>query len=370
MSDISKIAHVIGRNAKGGVESVVFNYYSFIDTSKFQFDLIIHSDSPHEIPDNILELGCNVFKIPPYKHLFAYIRALKNIFKNNNYKIVHSHMSTISVFTLLAAKMAKIPVRIAHSHVTAGRGKGEFFRNLSKYTLRLFSRIFPTHLFACSEYAGRWLFGNNAFKKGKITVLHNAIDIKKFIFNESIRNKIRNSLNLSDEFVIGNVGRFVPQKNHDFLIDIFNEIVKKNNKCYLLLIGEGELEEQVKNKVVFLGLQNNVLFLGARNDVNEFFQAMDIFALPSLYEGLGIVAVEAQVSGLPTIVSSRVPGEVKLFNMIEFLSLNDKPEKWAETILSKRDLTCRSIGCESHIKRFSITNEVKKLETIYKEMLK
>jgi len=370
MNDVSRIAHVIGRNAKGGVESVVFNYYNFIDKSKIQFDLIIHNDSVYEIPENILKLGCNVFKVPSYRHLFAYIKSLKIIFKNNNYKIVHSHMSTLSVFTLFAARMANIPVRIAHSHVTAGKGKGEFFRNLLKYTLRLFSRVFPTHLFSCSEYAGRWMFGNNTFEKGKVTVLNNAIDFEKFIFSESTRNKIRNDLNLGDELVVGSVGRFTPQKNHDFLVDIFSEVVKRNKKSTLLLIGDGELKKQIQKKVALLGLQNNVLFLGARDDVNELFQAMDVFVLPSLYEGLGMVAVEAQVSGLPTIVSSRVPNEVKLFDTIEFLNLNEKPEKWAESILSKRDFKRRSISCEQDIKRFSITDEVKRLERIYEGMLK
>jgi len=372
MSDIPRIAHVIGRNSKGGVESVVFNYYNFIDKSRYQFDLIIHNDSPYEIPDDILQLGCKVFKIPSYKYLFNYIKSLKNIFKNNNYKIVHSHMSTLSVFTLFAAKIANIPVRIAHSHVTAGKGKGEFFRNLLKYTLRLLAKVFPTHLFACSEYAGRWMFGNNCFEKGKVIVLNNAIDFKKFIFNESIRDKIRDNLALSDEFVVGNVGRFMPQKNHHYLIDIFNEIVKKDKKSILLLIGDGKLKEQIIKKVSQLGLQNNVLFLNPRDDVHDFFQVMDVFVLPSLYEGLGMVAIEAQISGLPTVVSSRVPNEVNLFDMVEFLDLNEKPERWAEIVLSKRSHKRRGISGEHrpHIKKFSIIDEVKRLETIYEEMLK
>ena len=369
MSNIVRIAQIIGRNAKGGVESVVFNYYNFIDKSKFQFDLIIHSDSPYEIPDDIVQLGCKVYKVPPYKYLFSYIKALKHIFQTGNYEIVHSHMSTISVFTLFAAKMANIPVRIAHSHVTAGKGKGEFLRNIFKYILRLFSKLFPTHLFACSEYAGRWMFGNKAFEEGKITIINNAIDYKKFIYNKKIREKIRNSLNLKDEFVVGSVGRFMPQKNHDFLIDIFYDVFKKNNKSALLLIGDGELRTHIEGKVKRLNLQDNVFFLGVRDDVNELFQAMDVFVLPSLYEGLGMVAVEAQVSGLPTIVSNRLPNEVKLLNLIEFLDLNEKSEKWAESILSKRCFERLDISNEANIKKFSVSDEVKKLEAIYHNLI-
>ena len=369
MSNIVRIAQIIGRNAKGGVESVVFNYYNFIDKSKFQFDLIIHSDSPYEIPDDIVQLGCKVYKVPPYKYLLSYIKALKHIFQTGNYEIVHSHMSTISVFTLFAAKMANIPVRIAHSHVTAGKGKGEFLRNIFKYILRLFSKLFPTHLFACSEYAGRWMFGNKAFEEGKITIINNAIDYKKFIYNKKIREKIRNSLNLKDEFVVGSVGRFMPQKNHDFLIDIFYDVFKKNNKSALLLIGDGELRTHIEGKVKRLNLQDNVFFLGVRDDVNELFQAMDVFVLPSLYEGLGMVAVEAQVSGLPTIVSNRLPNEVKLLNLIEFLDLNEKSEKWAESILSKRCFERLDISNEANIKKFSVSDEVKKLEAIYHNLI-
>jgi len=369
MDDVPRIAHIIGSNAKGGVESVVFNYYTFIQKSKFQFDFFIHDNSPYEIPDEIQRLGCAIYKIPPYKHIFSYIKALQYLFQKNNYTIVHSHMSTMSVFTLLAAKLAKVPVRISHSHVTAGKGKGELLRNLMKYTLRLFSRLFPTHLFACSEYAGKWMFGNKAFRKGKITILNNAIDLSKFTFNEAIRNKVRNNFNLNDQFVIGNVGRFMPQKNHDFLIDVFYEIYKKDNNCILLLVGDGTLKAQIEAKVKRLNLQNNVLFAGVRDDVNELYQAIDVFVLPSLYEGLPVVLVETQAAGLPAVVSDKVTTEITCTELIDFAALHESADKWAEKVLSKRNYKRIDISYQLLLKKYSIVDEVKNLETLYGQML-
>jgi len=369
MGNVSRIAQVIGKNAKGGVESVVFNYYQFIQRTEFQFDFFIHDNSPYEIPLDIQKLGCAIYKIPSYKNIFSYIKTLKCLFKQHNYTIVHSHMSTISVFTLFAAKLANVPVRISHSHVTAGKGKGEFFRNTIKYILRLFSKLFPTHLFACSEYAGKWMFGQKAFDKGEITILNNAIDISKFVYDNPTRNRVRNKLSLKDQFVIGNVGRFMPQKNHNFLIDIFCEIYKKDTNCLLLLVGDGELKAQFEKKVKKLNLQGNVLFLGARDDVNKLYQAMDVFVLPSLYEGLGMVAVEAQIAGLPTIVSCRVPTESKVFDFVDFVDLQEGAQEWAEIILSKRNFKRIDTRSEPSAKRFSIADEVKNLEALYRQML-
>jgi len=369
MNDVIRVAHVIGCVSKGGVESVVFNYYKFIDKTKFQFDFIIDEGSPCEIPEEILNLGCKVYKIHSYTKLPAYIKALKKIFIQGNYKIVHSHMNTLSVFTLFAAKQANVPVRIAHSHSTAGKGEGEFARNLMKYSLRPFAKLYPTHLFACSEYAGRWLFGNKAFNKRKVAVFNNAIDASKFVYNEEIRNKVRNGLGINKKFVVGHVGRFVTAKNHNFLLDIFNEVHKKNKNSILLLIGDGELKNNIERKVNNLNLQDNVIFLGNRNDVSELYQAMDVFVLPSLYEGFGMVAVEAQFAALPTIVSTKVAIETKLTNFVDFLNLSYKAEMWAENILSKQFYKRIDISEEMGMSNFVINNEAGNLEKVYEKLI-
>jgi len=363
------IAQIIGNNAKGGVESVVFNYYKFIDKSKFQFDFFIHDNSPNEIPDDITKLGCRVFKIPSYKHIFKYINFLKKICIDNKYNIVHSHMSTISVFSLYAAKKAGIPVRISHSHATAGKGKGEYLRNFIKYILRKFSKLYATHYFACSEYAGLWLFGNIAYKNNQISILNNAVDINNFIFKEEIRFNKRNELNINDKYVIGHVGRFMPQKNHNFIIDIFFEINKTNKNCFLLLIGDGELRKYIEEKVIKLNLQDKIIFLGNRNDVNELYQAMDVFVLPSLYEGLPVVLVETQISGLPSIISDRITKETKFTDLVNFLQINKNPVIWAEKILSKQNINRYDTSKNINIQKYSISDQVKNLESHYERML-
>jgi len=368
MKEITRIAHVIGSVAKGGVESVVFNYYKFIDKSKYQFDFIIHNDSPYEISSDINALGCKIFKIPSYKHLFSYLNALIEIFKKNNYKIVHSHMSTISVFTLFAAKKAKVPVRIAHCHATAGKGKGEFLRNIIKNILRIFSKLYPTHLMSCSVNSGIWMYGKKAFLKGKVTVLNNAINHENFIFNKNIRNKTRNELCVSDKFVIGNVGRFMPQKNHDFLIDIFNEIYKIDKKSVLILVGDGNLKKNIEDKIKRYNLKDNVLLMGCMDNIINLYHAMDVFVLPSLYEGLPVVLVETQMAGLPSVISDKITEEVKFSELINFVSLKKSAFEWAKIILDLKNYKKYDTTSDLNIKNYSIKNEVVKLENFYEQI--
>ena len=283
-----RIAQIMGKWLGGGVESVVMNYYRHMDRTKIQFDFICDEDSTNIPYEEIEKMGGKVILIPPYQKVIKYHKELKKILKNGNYKIVHSHINTLSVFSLFAAKCAGVPVRIAHSHSTTN--KKEFKKNIMKQILRPFSKLFATDYMCCSELAGRWLFGNKEYDKGKVYLLNNAIDVDKFKFDENIRNAKRQELNIDDNtLVIGHVGRFVEQKNHRFLIDVFNEVHKQKSNSVLLLVGQGPLMHEIKEKVKKLGLENYVLFLGQRNDTNELYQAMDLFVLPSLYEGLPVV---------------------------------------------------------------------------------
>ena len=351
------------------MEAVLMNYYKYIDRTKIQFDFFCDNDSTNIPYEEIEKLGGKVILIPPYQKVFKYQKSLQKIFKENNYKIVHSHINTLSVFPLYAAKKANIPIRIAHSHSTSN--KKEWKKNLLKQILKPFSKTFANNYFACSEYAGKWLFGEKEFNKGNIYVLNNAIDIDKFKYNEKIRNEIRKELNINkDTLVIGHIGRFVKQKNHDFLIDIFNEYTKLNNNTVLLLIGQGPLEEEIKEKVNKLNLQDNVLFLGQREGVNELYQAMDIFLLPSLYEGLGMVLIEAQCAGLPCICSTEVPSVAKVTPNLEFLSLKNKDLIWAKKIkkISKNDKR-KDFSNEIRKNSYDIKIEAKKLEKKYLEYI-
>lgn len=360
-----RVASVIGRYIGGGVEAVTINYYRNIDKNKVQLDFICDEDSTNIPYEEIERMGGKVIIIPSYSKPFKYHKALKRVLKEGNYKIIHSNINTLSVFSLFAAKCAGVPVRIAHSHSTTN--KKEKKKNLMKQILRPFSKVFATDYMCCSELAGRWLFGNKEYDKGNVYLLNNAIDLDKFKYNESLRKKKRKELGIKDDtLVIGHIGRFVAQKNHDFLIDIFNEIHKKNNNSILLLAGQGPLMEDIKNKVKELNLEDSVKFLGQRNDANELYQAFDVFLLPSLYEGLPVVGVEAQAAGLLCYLSDDMTKETKVLDITKFMSLNNTPEEWANNILDdvkkyKRIDTSK----EMTAKNFNIKEEAKKLEEYY-----
>ena len=365
-----RIAHIIGKWVGGGVEAVVMNYYRHIDHSKIQFDFLCDDDSTNIPYEEIEKLGGRVILIPPYQKVFKYHKELKKIFKENNYKIVHSHINTLSVFPLFAAWCAKVPVRIAHSHSTTN--KKEWKKNLLKVVLRPFAKVFANNYMCCSELAGRWLFGDKTYDKGEVFLLNNAIDLDKFKYDQKVREAKRKELGIKkDTLVIGHIGRFVQQKNHTFLIDIFNEIVKKNKDSVLLLAGQGPLFEETKHKVKELGIEENVQFLGQRSDANELYQVFDVFLLPSLYEGLPVVGVEAQASGLLCFLSSDMTKETKVLETTTIMNLTSTSEEWATNILDKVKVYKR-IDTEEEISsnNFNINVEASKLEKEYKRLMK
>lgn len=279
------VAHIMGKWNGGGVESVVMNYYKNIDRNRIQFHFLCDEDSTDIPYEEIEKLGGKVIVIPPYQKLFKYQKELYRIFKENNYKIIHSHINALSVFPLRIAKKAGVPIRIAHSHSTSN--KKEWKKNILKMILRPFSKLYANNYFACTEYAGKWLFGKKVVERKELNVINNAIDLKKFEFNENTREDLRKELGIKEDvLVIGHVGRFMKQKNHEFLIDVFEKAIKQDDNIYLILVGQGPLEDKIKEMAKEKGIEDKILFLGQRNDVNKLYQAMDIFVLPSLYEGL------------------------------------------------------------------------------------
>lgn len=367
--DLIRVAHIIGKWVGGGVEAVVMNYYRHIDKENIQFDFICDEDSTNIPYEEIESLGGKIILIPPYQKVFKYQKELEKVLKSGEYKIVHSHINTLSVFPLRVAKKVGIPIRIAHSHSTTS--KSEWKKDLLKQVLRPFSKIYATDYYCCSEFAGRWLFGDRLYDEGKVVLINNAIDLPKFIYNESMRIYKRKELNIkSDTLVIGHIGRFVKQKNHDYLIDVFNEIHKKNNNSVLLLAGQGPLKEEIELKVKSLNLTKSVIFLGQIDNANELYYAFDVFLLPSLYEGLPVVGVEAQASGLLCILSTHMTAETKIIESTEFLSLTLGDKIWAESILNayekyKRRDTTKEITNNG----FNIIEEAIKLEQKYNILL-
>ena len=361
-----RVLQIIGDVVGGGVEQVILNYYRHIDRNEVQFDFILHNGALKSYVDNIESLGGKVYKITPYKS--NPIKTVLEMYKimKGNYQIVHSNMNALSVFPLFAAYLAGVPVRILHNHSTDT--KAEPLRTFVKHLLRPFARLFANKYWACSKLAGEWMYGKQAVADGKVTIINNAIDLKQFAFDEAKRKKLRKELGLQDCFVIGHVGRFMKQKNHDFLVDIFAEVAKKQDNAKLLLIGDGPLREQIENKVKTLGLNEKVIFTGVRSDVADLYNAMDVFCFPSLYEGLGMVAVEAQANGLPVISSTEVPQEAKISDAIKFEALSNTKSFWGNDILdcvNQRNIG--SIGAEISHSEFDIRVEAKKLGKRYKE---
>lgn len=315
-----------GGKVNGGIENFVMNYYRNIDRNHVQFDFLVHYKEKGYFDDEIKKLGGKIyyFSVREDKRVFKYIKDLVKFFREHReYKIIHGHMPGLAIIYFFIAKICKISVRISHSHVTTTENtfKGIILRHLIKL-IKYFSNCY----FACSMEAGKFMFGRKKFE-----IIHNAIDIEKFTFNLEKRKEIRKKLGLENNFVIGHVGRFDLQKNHEFIVEVFNEVYKKNNNVRLLLIGEGILKEKIKTKVKKLGLENKVIFNKVVSNVNDYMCAMDIFLLPSIFEGLGIVGIEAQATGLFSIFSDVVPKEVEVSNLCKFISLKNK-EKWVEVI--------------------------------------
>lgn len=351
----------MGKMVGGGVEQVVMNYYRHIDRFRVQFDFLVDSDSTLVPKDEIESLGGRVFEIPPYQHQVAYQRELVRIFRRGRWQIVHSHVNALSVFPLRAAKRAGVPVRVAHSHSTAG--KGEHARNAIKAVLRRFSKMYPTDLAACGTYAGEWLFGKGA----DFTVFPNAVELGSFAFDPSVREVVRRELGVPEgALAIGHLGRFVTQKNHSFLLRAFAGAREGRPDAVLLLAGEGPLLGEAESLAGSLGLGSSVRFLGRREDAGRIYQAFDAFALPSLYEGFCVVGVEAQAAGLPCLFSDAVSREVGLSPDARFLPLEEGA--WADALASV-DVEGRDRRMPEGVRAYGIEDAAARLLSYYEGLI-
>lgn len=342
-----RVAQVMGIMNCGGVEAVVMNYYRALDKSNVQFDFFVDRTSSFPQREEIERLGGRVYLVPPYSRIFSYLGALTRAFRQNQYRIVHAHINTMSVFPLFAAWLAGVPVRICHNHSTANWSEG--LKTLAKYLLRPFARVFATDFFSCGEFAGRWMYGSRRFDSGKVHVMPNAIDTGHFAFDQAARTAQRAELGIAeDTLVIGHVGRFTFAKNHTFLINMFFALHERHPNSVLLLIGEGELEPEIRQKAREMFPDDAVKFLGVRQDVNQLYSVMDVFCLPSFYEGFSLVLLEAQVNGLPCVISDRVPTEAAIHPNVIRVSLSENAVSWADKCCSA---TCRESDISSAIKQ-------------------
>ncbi|MDD4564170.1 MAG: glycosyltransferase [Eubacteriales bacterium] len=339
-------------NKGGGINSFLMDLYRNIDRDKIQFDFLVHRAEIGSSEEEIIKLGGKIYRVPPINpfHHRGYLVSLKAFFENHKeYQIIHAHNNAFSMYPLRAAKRARVPIRIAHSH-TALKNK-----NINKKTVFILytkSKIkkYSTHFFACSDIAGQWLFGKDTLNNKNYKTLYNAIDMNSFIYNPEKRIKIRELLGLEGKFVIGHVGRLNPAKNYNFLLKIVNEIFKKDKDAVLLQVGVDQIKgaELCKNIITETQNQDKVIFAGMRNDVNDLMQAMDIFLFPSLNEGLPVTLIEAQAMGLPCIVSKEgVSSEIYITDYIKGVSLKKSSSDWADIILYTKSENCKERNSNS-----------------------
>ncbi len=304
-----------------GITSVILNYYLNMNKKGMQIDLVTPNKISEEYKNIFSENSSKVFNINRKGNPLKYFIHLTKLLKKEKYDVVHIHgNSSMMLIDVLPAVIARVPIRIVHSHNTTCN---------HVWLHRLLNPLFNlcyTNGMACGQDAGRWLYGSKSFVE-----LKNGIDTSKYLYSESIREQYRKELGVGEKVLLGHVGNFIEQKNHEFLIDIFADLLKKNSNYMLLLISDGALMESIKAKVERLKISDSVIFLGKTPDVNKYMQAMDILLLPSLYEGLPVVLIEAQSAGLQCLVSDKVSVESDVTDTLKFIAIDDT-EQWVNEI--------------------------------------
>lgn len=368
-----RVLQVIGHMNRGGAETMIMNLYRNVDRNRVQFDFVEHSRETAAFDDEILSLGGKIYRCPRYigKNHLAYAKWWKDFFDKHagEYWIVHGHIGSTASIYLGIAKYYGL-FTIAHSHNTDGAFSiyAVLYKLLSYRT-----RSIADFFFACSVQAGIDRFGVRITKqKDRYRVLNNAIDTTAFAFNGMVRKQMRDGLSLTNgDYVLGHVGRFMEQKKHGFIIDVFSEIVKREPNAKLLLVGDGPLRKQIEDKATVLGLEDRVVFTGIRSDVAELMQAMDVLVFPSKNEGLPVTLVEAQTSGLPCVISDSIPRDAVITkNLVTTLSLQDSPTKWAEHVLSRKQEIRYDHSEEVKAAGFDIHETAKWLEEFYLDKAK
>lgn len=359
--DKKNLCIVVPEIGSGGVEAVLLNFFSHMDRTKYNLDIVAYKIS-NEYRKTIFEkLGFKIILVPPKKEaLSKSLSAMSSVFKSNKYDVVHAHMTKWNCIPMFLAWKWKVPIRISHSHLAFSPSglinKGTFLIQ------RLIINRCANRLCACGEDAAISLYGRKIFESGKVSVINNAIDARKFKKNESIRLEIRDELRISDStFCIGHIGRFHEHKNHAFLIKIFNEIHKRIPDSELLLVGDGDLKSKISDEVKKHGLGPYVLFLGVRNDPERIYQAMDVFCMPSLYEGLPVVGIEAQAAGLPCVFSDGISPRVCISPLASVISLGNSEQQWAEEIIKLKNYN----HAVDFPKEYDIKYEVQEWEKLY-----
>lgn len=362
-----KILQIFTVLNKGGAETNLMNYYRNMDRSQFQIDFLVHRETGF-FEEELIKSGSKIFRLPailPWK-LKEYKKAVKNFFEeHNDYDIIHGQCSELGVFIYEEAKRRGIPVIIAHAHNNRmDRDKKLLFRLMWKKRMRKSINAY----FTCGKEAAENLFGKKLSEKSY--QMNNAIEVEDFQFNQEVREKKRKELRAEDTINLVNIGRFNTQKNQSFLFDIFAELIKRNKKYKLFLVGQGELESQLREKAKQLQIEQDVEFLGLRNDISELLQAMDVFVFPSLFEGFGIAFLEAQATGLKCVVSDNIAKEAHIVkNNIVEICLKNSAQQWAEKIVEIHNFERKNVAALIKEKGYDIKENAQKLEEKYRELI-
>lgn len=338
-----KVLQIMNGAAAGGISTVILNYYSVIDRNRIHFDCAMPDIDLGPNGLALSNLGCKIIQLPlKSKKPIKYWIILNKILKDGKYDAIHVNGNITSFYPLLIAKCAGIPVRIAHAHTAmlAKMYKDKIKRCLSSITTKLVA----TKIVACTNESAVATFGKNCINSDKFVLLNNSINTDKFAYNQNVRNQLRKKLNLTDKFVIGCVGNLGPEKNHTFALKICKEAILQNKFVHLFIVGDGKLKDKLIEESRLLGISDSVSFLGRRTDINELLQAMDVFLMPSLYEGFSLAALEAATAGLPIFFSDNIPKNFSFYSECYYISLNKSPKEWAEFILRKGTDINRKLG--------------------------
>lgn len=350
-------------NYKSGVSSIILNYYRSIDKSVISIDFMVHEKVTSDLENELFKNGSKLYTMPELriKNYFIYKRKLCQFFKNHKeYSIIHGHIPNVAFFYLGEAKKNGIPIRIIHSHNS--KGADTFCKKIRNRLLFYIGIQKANKYFACGKKAADFLYGKNT--KKDVFIMPNAISYDSFRFNKEKRNKIRRLLNIENMFVIGHIGRFCKQKNHNFLIKIFYEIQKKESNTKLLLLGDGDLKEKISKKAKDYNIFDKIIFTGIVDNTSDYLQAMDVFVLPSIFEGVPVAAIEAQVAGLPCVFSDRITKEIDT-KYTTYLSLNDTVSVWTDTIIKQRQYERNNYALHG----YDIRKESQRITMQYKKYL-
>jgi len=353
---MERILQVVTYMGRGGIESMLMNYYRCMDRTQLQFDFLVHREFRADFDDEIETMGGRIYRIPPMNPAsHSYRKALADFFRQHSYRVVHCHLNYMSGIILHAAKKVGIPVRIAHAH-TANMAPGwkQVVRRLCKYLIP----VTATHLFSCSTDAGKAVFGSWRF-----SILANAIDTESFTPNGVFRDQMRIELKLDEAFTVMHIGRMIYAKNHEFLLNTFEEVLAIKPDTKLVIVGDGELRSEIEARVSEFP-KGSVMLLGTRTDISNLLQAADVFVFPSHFEGLPVTLIEAQAAGLPCIKSDNVTNEAVVTNLVTSLPLGD-PKLWAEEILKKRGIPSTDQSQAIIDSGYDIHTAAKKLENFY-----